>query len=46
MKILQGKLTETQFAWPSKEDLKKPMKVIRANTHETEQVAYINGKYN
>ena len=44
MKVLDGKLLETKFAWPSKEDRKKPMKVLGTSTYEKDQVAYINGK--
>lgn len=45
MKILDGKLKETQFDWPSQEDVdkKKPLKENINIDYATNDVTYING---
>lgn len=42
MKVLDGELQETKFAWPSKQDHKKPMEVTGTKLYERDQVTYIN----
>lgn len=43
MKILQGTLQETRFAWPEKND--EPLKETRRTTLPLNEVAYMNGNH-
>lgn len=45
MKILDGKLKETQFDWPSEEDKekKRALREKESKEHATNDVTYING---
>lgn len=42
MKILDGSLRETLFAWPSESEKRREMTQIGANDYDRDQVAYIN----
>ena len=46
LKVLDGRLKETQFAWPSESDPEKPLEPIATRFQETNEVAYINGMIN
>lgn len=45
MKVLDGTLKESLFAWPENSKKKNAMTQLAANTYERDQVAYINGMY-
>lgn len=42
MKMLDGTLTETLYAWPEESKKKVPMRELAVNTYHRDQVAYIN----
>ena len=46
LKVLDGRLKETQFAWPSESDPEKPLEPIATRFQETNEVAYMNGMIN
>ena len=43
MKVLDGTLKESTFAWPEESKKKNAMIQLASNTYERDQVAYING---
>ena len=43
LKVLDGRLKETQFAWPSKSEPEKPLEPTGSRLYKTNEVNYING---
>lgn len=44
MKMLEGQLKETLFAWPLDPNLEQPLNVTDTNIYKKDEVAYICGK--
>jgi cysteine dioxygenase len=45
VKVLDGQITETLYAWPAKENDEEPMHVLKKTTVAMDDVTYINGGF-
>lgn len=45
LKVLDGRLKETQFPWPSESEPEKPIEPKGSRFYETNEVNYINGLF-
>lgn len=45
LKVLDGRLKETQFPWPSESEPEKPLEPTGSRFYETNEVNYINGLF-
>lgn len=43
LKVLDGRLKETQYPWPSESEHEKPLEPTASRFYETNEVNYING---
>lgn len=43
LKVLDGRLKETQYPWPSESEPEKPLEPTSSRFYETDEVNYING---
>ncbi len=44
MKIMEGQLKETLYAWPRDPNVEQPLAVTNSNIYKKNEVAYICGK--